>query len=230
MNTTDETDFPGDVFLRDIPKNNVLLEEVTELNSDSLVVDIGCYDSTWLHKMHSRYSCRCIGVEPLVDKYNIGKNRDSFINNEKVRLFNYGISVDPLHEKGVTLKGKADGTKIYPTSERNLDDCISSLIKTYSCTKQDIEIVDMKHAKNFFEEIGSPIDVLTINIEGAEYELVPFMISNHLLENVKCIQIQFHPIDVDSKEKMCKIISDLKSFGYKQKFNYEFVWFAAVKD
>lgn len=229
MNNLVETDFPGEYFLCDIPKNNLMLEELVPLNENSLVVDIGCYDGTWLDRMHRRYSCYCIGVEPLVSKYTIAKERDAFKNNEKVKLFNYGLTTNPLHTKGITIKGKADGSKIYPVEEVNLEASVMSLSQLNSCSLDSVETVDMRCAENFFADIDSPIDVLTINIEGAEYGLIAFMLSKQLFTNIKGIQIQFHEINERSRSEMRSIISELKSIGYSQRFNYEFVWFGAVK-
>jgi hypothetical protein len=87
----------------------------------------------------------------------------------------------------------------------------------------------MMHVKDFFDSIKTNIDVLQINIEGYEYELIPFMIRNGLLSNVKNLQIQFHNFYNNSERKMNRIITLLGRRGFKTKFNYPFIWYGAVK-
>lgn len=212
MTTTENTNFSSYDFLCDIPKNNELLFNALKLTPDSLVVDIGCYDGTSLNRFSTQYDCRCIGVEPIVEYYNKAVSKPSLCDNKKVTLFNYGLTINS--DEQVPMLKSVDGSKL----------------RSYSNRDDNIELVNMRCAKSFFEEIQSPIDILIVNIEGYEYELIPYMISNNLFNTIRCIQIQFHPTESNSLKKMNRIISDLKSIGYKQKFNYEMVWFMAIKE
>lgn len=180
------------------------LLRVFDINSESLIVDIGCYNGTWLKDMYCKYNCNCIGVEP-VKKYYDQSSR--ILVDDKIKIYNFALSI--IKNKEIKMIDKKDSSCISLEDEGN--------------------IVPSRYAKTFFESINTKIDVLQINIEGYEYELLPFMMEHYLLNNVNSIQIQFHRIEHDSEEKMNKIIKDIESLGFQTKFNYPFIWYGAVK-
>ena len=175
-----------------------------DLNENSLVVDIGCYNGTWLKDMYCKYRCNCIGVEPFTKYYD---QASRILTDDKIKIDNFALSI--IKNKEIKMIDKKDSSCISLEDEGN--------------------IVPSKYAKTFFESINTKIDVLQINIEGYEYELLPFMMEHYLLNNVNSIQIQFHRIEHDSEEKMNKIIKDIESLGFQTKFNYPFIWYGAVK-
>lgn len=85
----------------------------------------------------------------------------------------------------------------------------------------------IKDAKRY---INMDIRLLMINIEGYEYDLVPYLIENKCLDGVKNIQIQFHSVEGVSKNKMKSIIKSLEKEGFKTKFHYEFIWWGGSKE
>ena len=73
------------------------------------------------------------------------------------------------------------------------------------------------------------VDLLQINIEGDEYSLLEDMIKTGFINKFSTIQIQFHlgiPNDIERRENIQK---GLIQHGYKQKYNYDFVWEAWTK-
>jgi FkbM family methyltransferase len=177
-----------------------------DLNENSLVVDIGCYNCTWLKDMYCKYGCNCIGVEPITKYYEQASR--ILTNTEKVKLYNYGL-----------------------TTNKYEDSCLMSMKNEASRMDVDEKTINVKlvYAKDFFNSIDRDIDVLQINIEGYEYQLLPFLMQNNLLNKVKNIQIQFHDFYATSKTHMEVIISGLEYWGFKTKFNYPFVWYGASK-
>jgi hypothetical protein len=68
------------------------------------------------------------------------------------------------------------------------------------------------------------VDLIQINIEGDEYPLLEDMLKTGLINKFKNIQIQYHlGIDGD-RERRDKIREGLEENGFKEKFNYQFVW------
>ena len=70
----------------------------------------------------------------------------------------------------------------------------------------------------------SSVDLIQINIEGDEYPLLEYMITNNLLKHFNNIQVQFH-LGIEGAEERRDLIR--KSFidnGFKVKFDYPFVW------
>jgi hypothetical protein len=68
------------------------------------------------------------------------------------------------------------------------------------------------------------IALVKINIEGGEYELIEYIISKGLHENIINLQVQFHLIDGKDCEAMYKVISDLLKETHKLIWRYPFCW------
>jgi hypothetical protein len=81
-----------------------------------------------------------------------------------------------------------------------------------------------KNAKSFFEEMNTEFDLVQVNIEGYEYDLLPYMFENNLFRYIKSIQIQFHCISNMSELKFNTIKNMFLSNGFDMNFNYKFVW------
>ena len=184
-------------------ENDYYLLRNYDLNPNSLVVDIGCYNATWIKDMYCKYNCNCIGIEPVKKYYEEGNRL--FTYSDKVKLYNYGLTVDKK-QKSCMMCLKGDESKIDDNGE---------------------VYVELVYAKHFFDSIDKDIDVLQINIEGYEYILLPFMFNNGLLNKVKNIQIQFHT--VGSYSLMNDMISALEYWGFQTKFNYPFIWYGGSK-
>ena len=60
------------------------------LNSDSVVVDLGGYRGDFANNIHNKFNCNVYVFEPFKDFYNVIEGR--FKSNEKIKVFNYGIS------------------------------------------------------------------------------------------------------------------------------------------
>lgn len=72
--------------------------------------------------------------------------------------------------------------------------------------------------------LDKEIAVLKINIEGAEYELLNYIISKGLHKNIKNIQVQFHLIDGIDYEFLYNQIRDNLSLTHEMTYCYPYVW------
>jgi FkbM family methyltransferase len=151
----------------------------------------------------------------LVDMYNKYGCRGigfepvrSFIEDlvlpENIKIYNFAIGSE---NKEIKINLDGDGSSISNEGE---------------------ETIIIKDAKDFIK--GKKIEVLMINIEGYEYELVPYLIKNKCLDLVQNIQIQFHRTEGIKKEYMSGIIEDLNKLGFSTKFHYEFVWWGGSRN
>lgn len=151
----------------------------------------------------------------LIDMYNkygckgigfepIKKFTENSVLPEEIEIYDFALGIENKEDK-INLKN--DGSSISEDGE---------------------EIITIKEAKEFIKD--KKISVLMINIEGYEYQLVPYLIENKCLENVKNIQIQFHKIEGIKKGQMYRIIKDLNKIGFTTKFNYEFVWWGGSRE
>jgi FkbM family methyltransferase len=72
--------------------------------------------------------------------------------------------------------------------------------------------------------LNQPVDVLKINIEGAEYELLNYITMTGLHKNCKNIQVQFHQIAGAPYEHWYSEIIKQLSKTHRLTWKYEWVW------
>ncbi len=185
-----------------IYKNNRYKQERTtyDLDNNSTVFDIGGYEGDWSDEIICKYNSNIFIFEPIPNYYINIKNR--FKDNSKVKIFNFGLSNKQGKEKF------------------SLNENASSAHKK---SKNSIE-VELKKISSFIKNNNiKKIDLMKMNIEGAEYDLIQDLIDNNLINKIDNIQIQFHDFIPHAKEKMNEIQKELNK-THKITYQYEFVW------
>lgn len=177
--------------------------EYDSLTENSVVLDIGGYVGEFAEKISMKYNCKVYLFEPHPEYYNICV--DKFRNNTNIIPLNFGLS-------------NITGTFKLSDSENG-----SSFLKKGLV---NLDLVECK-VREFFEVMEElrlkHIDLIKINIEGAEYALL-----SHILESKKQsisdqYQIQFHDFVTNSKEKR-KNIELALSKTHLRNWCYDFVW------
>ena len=144
-------------------------------------------------------------VEPVPEFYNHLVTK--YENYEKIKVMNVGVSTDK-NEATKTLYVSSDG------SSTNFNINVKSVI----------QIKTMPIDKILSDNNINQVDLLQINIEGDEYGLMEYMIESNTIDKFKNIQIQFH-LGIDNDIERRNIIQkNLVSKGFKNKFDYPFVW------
>ena len=139
------------------------------LTENSLVVDIGGYDGSWAQLVWNKFKCNIIIMEPVESLYSQAVAK--FGNNSKVKVYKVGAySID--EEQLISL-----------------NDNESSMFG-HNKGKEKIKLVDF--VKFYKTNINKNIDLLKINIEGAEYDLLEHLINSQMLTIADNFQIQFH--------------------------------------
>ena len=171
-----------------------------DLNSDSLVIDLGGYKGQWASDVYARFNCSIFVFEPV--KSFADKIEKRFSKNSKIKVFSLALGASKRQE---TISLCADGSSVYGcTSER--------------------ESIQFEDAREFFSNHDIKIvDLLKVNIEGGEYELMPRLLETGLINKIKYIQIQFHNIKPDSEALMEAIRNEL-SKTHSPTYQYKFVW------
>ena len=190
-------DIPKDIELRRTRYDN--------LTPDSFVVDLGGYTGDWASFMFCRYDCSIDIYEPHPTLYHYAI-KEKFRHNKKVRRYNCAIAGKTGE---MTLYGDGYVASLYPTQ---------NTMANYP--------VSVYKASDVFKERYSEkiIDVLKLNVEGAEYEILPDLIQNFDMSNIRNTQIQFHQVVDDYNRKREKIQHDLASLGFVQTWNYEWAF------
>jgi FkbM family methyltransferase len=172
-----------------------------DLNYNSIVFDVGGYKGVFAAEILCKYNSTIYVFEPIKEFYSIINSK--FINNEKVKRFNFGLA------------GK------YQEMQISLSDNSSSIyLKAENC-----ETIQLKSIVEFIQSNNiTQIDLIKINIEGGEYELLESLIENNYLKYFKNIQVQFHDFIIDNaKERMNKIQNELAK-THELTYQFEFVW------
>ena len=179
-----------------------------KLNNDSIVIDLGGYYGLWIDeilKKNNPHVPNIILVEPVPEFYNHLVKK--YENNEKIKVMNVGVSTDK-NETNKTLYVSSDGT--------------STNFKIN--VKSEIQIKTLPIDKILSDNNINEVDLLKINIEGDEYGLMEYMIESNMINKFKNIQIQFHLGIENDKERRNEIQKNLILKGFKNKFDYPFVW------
>ena len=176
-----------------------------DLSESSLVVDLGGYMGDFADNIHKKYGCKVLVFEPNPNFFE--KCKERFQKNPKVQVFNYGIADvnDDLF-----LSDKADGSSFLTyTLDENKTGTLCK-VRRYSDIIKELEI--------------NEIDLMKINIEGAEYPLMEHIIQQNLVSVVKNFQIQFHHLQNKPLRSRYKKISAKLSETYTQTWRYWSVW------
>lgn len=171
-----------------------------DLNSNSIVFDLGGYKGQWASDIYSKYNSKILIFEPVLSYHNYIQNR--FINNPNISTYNFGLGpVECSMEIGIN----DDGSSVYV---KNSD-------------VQTIKIVDVT---NFFTQHQiNKVDLMKINIEGGEYDLLNKIIDADLINKIYVIHVQFHHFIPNAEVELEKLYSKL-SLTHKPLYRYHFVW------
>lgn len=171
------------------------------LDENSLVFDVGGFVGVFSDRIIAKYNPTIYIFEPVKSYFEI--LQEKYKTNEKVHLFNMGLSnfttdieISVLGEKSSTL---SEGHK-----------------------KEKIKLVDIKEFLDK-EKIYKDIDLLSMNIEGGEYDLLDRMHNVGLFKKIKTLQVQFHDLVDESSERKKKIINNILR-THEIKYSFPFVW------
>lgn len=175
-----------------------------ELNENSVVFDIGGYTGRWASQIYEKFKCNIYIIEPIKEFYTQLENK--FITNKNIHYKQVGIGTK--NENYMVKSINSDATRLVKDSTGNIS-------------------IDLKTLEDLMSEFKiNNIDLLQINIEGAEYDILENWIDTKIIEKIKTIQIQFHnfqeiPNYIDRRDN---IRNNLLKLGFKEKFNYQWVW------
>jgi len=163
-------------------------------------MDLGGFEGQWAADINSRYDCRVIVFEPVAAFAE--KIRERFQTNPSIEVCQYGLGHGNRNEQ---IHLSADGSSIFVNDGQT-------------------ETITIRDAIEWFESRGNPnVALMKINIEGGEYELLERLDKGCLIPNIENLQIQFHPIAPDSRERM-NAIQVFLSRTHELKWQYDFVW------
>lgn len=175
--------------------------ETHDLNQESVVVDVGGFTGVWAEKIIQKYDPTFFILEPVKSFQNVLDTK--FSNNPKVKILKHGLGIPGNFQ--ISLSG--DASSIFDIANGGAAETISIVNFDDFILKNGIE----------------SIDLLQINIEGAEYDLLNQILASSFLTNIKKIQVQFHLNVGNAIEKRDLIRTRLRSTHHNT-LNFPFVW------
>lgn len=169
-----------------------------DLDAESVVIDVGGYMGRWASDIFARYLCTVHVLEPVAEFADIAAWR--FEHNPKVTVHACGIGPE---RRTLRLGGEDDATS------------------SHSRGKVTGQIVP---AEEFFAEIGEPTaDLMSMNIEGDEYELIGHLIDTGRIQRIRNLQVQFHDVVPDAERRVAALRERL-SATHTPTYRFPFVW------
>lgn len=171
-----------------------------------IIVDLGGYHGKWTDQMLTKYGTNgvCYLYEPVPSYFEICKENLKHHFNEmssSIVFHNFALSNKNGKQK---ISLTEDSSSLFIEKEQF-----------------EIEICDV--AINWYW--GNNIDVIKINIEGAEYDVMERLIETNNLTKFKNFQIQFHNYDTvpnyaQRREKIREHLSKTHHLTY----DFEYIW------
>lgn len=170
------------------------------LNAGSVVVDAGFYKGDFARRISDKFGCRVFAFEPAPEFCELAKPLLETLPG--VSLECAGLS----DFDGTTqLTYAADGTS------------------TQRKAAGDVVDVQVRAASGVLDEIGRPIDLMKLNIEGDEYPVLENMLETGKTTDVRHLLVQFHLIDDESRRRYDAIAARLRK-THELVWRYPFVW------
>jgi len=157
------------------------------IDSHAQVWEIGGFEGRWVQQIVDIYDPFFTVFEPT--KWGYGKCSARFLQNEKVDVQHYGLWVMTSHLP-IYNPGNDSGSLFLPHAVSEV------------CPFRDVYVEVMN--------LDQDVDLCLMNIEGAEYYLLPYMIANGLMENFRLFWCQFHTFIPYAEERFLRISEGLK--------------------
>ena len=173
------------------------------LNQDSIVFDLGGYHGLFSKQIYNRYKCNIHTFEPIDYLYDIC--HQELKDLDKVKLYRK------------VLGDKNDTVNFYVAGDA------SSIYMAWGQVKNENSYAEMVPIDSYMaDENIHEVDLLKMNIEGAEYYLLEYIIDKGILTKFKNIQIQFHENSVDNWRERYNKITDALSLTHFLTYKFEF--------
>jgi FkbM family methyltransferase len=176
------------------------------LGPDSMVFDLGGYEGQWSSDIVAKYLCHIHVFEPVPRMADRIAKR--FARNPLVAVHDFGLGPETTTAK-IWLDGDA-----------------SSMLHSRSARNKGLDVEDVRIIgfQEFLQEQAiTAIDLMKINIEGAEYDLLEYIIERDMAGLVANLQVQFHDFAPDAEARMTAIQYRLAA-THELTYQSRFVW------
>ncbi|MBK8040754.1 MAG: FkbM family methyltransferase [Verrucomicrobiaceae bacterium] len=172
------------------------------LDASSVVFDVGGFEGDFAAAIHERYGCEVHVFEPVPAFFEALKAR--FAGNQRITLHPFGLGG---RTESLPMSIEANGSSHVKETETE---------KTVSA--QIISFEDF-----ISESCISRVDLMKINIEGAEFDLLDHLIRHGRQSMIRDLQVQFHRFVRDASARRRDLRRRLAE-THDLTYNFYFVW------
>jgi FkbM family methyltransferase len=170
------------------------------LHGGSLVYDLGGYRGQWASDIVARFGCAVHVFEPVPAFADFIRRR--FERNPRVVVHEFALGAAD-GEIAIAVRGDA-----------------SSALRGRDATERCRAV----RASEFLRrENVAQVDLMKVNIEGAEYDLLDHLLDESLASRFVNLQVQFHEFVPDAKARRSAIRERLAA-THEPAWTFEFVW------
>ena len=157
------------------------------LNEGSVVMDIGAYHGDWSKRMADRYGCTVYAFEPAPRAFGIAE--EALRGYDKVHLYNFALG------EGNKTFSLGDADRDGAGLHKNTPPIIKAKMRDI------VEVFKEQHIEH--------VDLISVNIEGGEFYLFPYIISTGLVNIISRFMIQWHHVFNNAGNEMIGIQEEL---------------------
>lgn len=201
-----------------------------DLDAQSVCIDLGAFHCEWALRISNMYNRpKIYAFEAIPQIYEIGKANITGSTRPKACQCMPGCTATEMHTPDTYTNIHLQN---YAVGKENGEATISmgpgfgaaSSLHLVSDDEQHAVKVKVLSVKTMFHDLKlTNVDVMKINIEGAEYDVLECMIANGLHKMVDNFQVQFHRLGENYLERYRDIKNALAK-THKITWEFPFIW------
>jgi FkbM family methyltransferase len=199
------------------------------LDANSVCVDLGAFHCEWAMRISNMYNRpQIFAFEAIPQIFEIGKANITGGTRPKPCQCMPGCTATEMHTPDTYTNihlqnyaiGKEDGTAVIA-----LGPGFGAASSLHLAADEERSVtVKVRSIKSMFAELKiTHVDVMKINIEGAEYDVLECMVENGLHKIVDNFQVQFHRLGENYLQRYCDIKNALNR-THKLTWEFPFIW------
>lgn len=169
------------------------------LTPESLVFDVGGFRGDWAAAIYERHGCQIEIFEPVDRFVRILEKR--FAGNDRIVIHPFGLGGTP---REVPI---------------DIDEASSSIFKA----GHRVQRIRLSAGGDAIAAAGRTVDLVKINVEGAEFELLDHLIDSGAIARIVDLQVQFHIFFTDASAERQRLQGRL-SATHTLTYNYPWIW------
>lgn len=180
------------------------------LQAGAIALDVGAYHGDWAARVHEKYRARIYAFEP--DPPSVAFLQRRFSAVAEVQCLPFGLGGEDAQ---LSMLQRGMGSTLYEVDAGpgRGGDGLEARVE-----------VQVRDIVGVLDELGhADIDIIKLNIEGAEYALLERLIAARRLSQIRVYTIQFHEWHAGAHRRRRRIQRELAK-THDKVWDYPFVW------